>query len=407
MAASFGIVPFNREPWESLAVGGLRGNGMSTRFRAAVVALALVVPSALMPAAAGAKTCSWFAPPIGSTSGYSFFFGVTALSACSVWAVGYTSTSAGEQTLIEHWNGSSWSIQTSSNPATGSTPENELDAVAATSATNAWAVGGYTDNGNLLSLAERWNGTSWVQAPVQDDSSTFNVLRAVASTGPGNSFAAGQYFNGSADVARVERWNGSAWVDQTLPHVGTTYTYSLLRGIATTSSTNAWAVGTYWNISAPKQTLIEHWNGKAWKIVKSPNPGGSGNDNTLSAVTTISPSDAWAVGSYIAGGIGHTLILHWNGVSWKVVKSPNPGGASTGNILFGVSAASSGNAWAAGDTGSGGLMEEWNGSKWRVAFTSAAPSDLFAVDASSPADVWAVGQVMYYGSSQVLAVHCC
>ena len=43
-----------------------------------------------------------------------------------------------------------------------------------------------------------------------------------------------------------------------------------------------------------------------------------------------------------------TLILHWNGKSWTQVPSPNPGGPSHGNLLFGVTATSARNAWAVG-----------------------------------------------------------
>jgi len=37
--------------------------------------------------------------------------GVTALSASDIWAVGYSHSSSGvEQTLTEHWNGTTWSL---------------------------------------------------------------------------------------------------------------------------------------------------------------------------------------------------------------------------------------------------------------------------------------------------------
>src|SRR2546427_5023090 len=46
--------------------------------------------------------------------------GVTALSATNVWAVGYYFTSHDvKQTLIDHWNGSKWSVVSSPNASTG------------------------------------------------------------------------------------------------------------------------------------------------------------------------------------------------------------------------------------------------------------------------------------------------
>ena len=56
----------------------------------------------------------------------------------------------------------------------------------------------------------------------------------------------------------------------------------------------------------------------------SPNPEGS--NYQLTGVATNSSSDAWAVGSYLAGTAQQTLLEHWNGKAWKVEKTPSPGG---------------------------------------------------------------------------------
>jgi hypothetical protein len=63
--------------------------------------------------------------------------GGTAVSSCRAGAVG-GSAGATQQTLIERWNGSSW--QKVASPSPGSLA-NSLSGVAATSASNAWAVG--------------------------------------------------------------------------------------------------------------------------------------------------------------------------------------------------------------------------------------------------------------------------
>jgi len=59
------------------------------------------------------------------------------------------------QTLIERWNGTGWTRVSSPNPAGGSA----LIGVAATSATNAWAVGCTGNCAKTLIL--HWNGTAW------------------------------------------------------------------------------------------------------------------------------------------------------------------------------------------------------------------------------------------------------
>jgi hypothetical protein len=82
---------------------------------------------------------------------------VTALSSTNVWAVGAGPGSTGDiqASLIEHWNGSNWSLVSSPNP--NPHESNSLGAIAAVSATNIWAVGSVGGT----PFTERWNGTSW------------------------------------------------------------------------------------------------------------------------------------------------------------------------------------------------------------------------------------------------------
>jgi hypothetical protein len=64
----------------------------------------------------------------------------------------------------------------------------------------------------------------------------------------------------------------------------------------------------YYDHGTVDRTLIEHWNGTAWTVQQSPNPGGSSHYDDLHGVAAISAGDAWAVGSY--GNAGRTLIEH-------------------------------------------------------------------------------------------------
>jgi hypothetical protein len=84
--------------------------------------------------------------------------GVTAPSSSLAWAVGAHEVSRKYHPVIEQWNGSSWSLQTSPNVGFG-----ELQSVVATSSSNAWAVGWRSASafGCPHPLIERWNGTTW------------------------------------------------------------------------------------------------------------------------------------------------------------------------------------------------------------------------------------------------------
>ena len=86
--------------------------------------------------------------------------------------------------------------------------------------------------------------------------------------------------------------------------------------MAATSARNAWAVGQTMdkNNCAPKcVTVIEHWNGRTWKLAPTPNPP-SGYLNSLFSVAPTSCRNAWAVGTT---DYANTLIVRWNGHTWK------------------------------------------------------------------------------------------
>src|SRR5207237_6923082 len=88
-------------------------------------------------------------------------YGVTALSASNVWAVGtYLGPNSSNPTLIEHWNGYGWSIVSSPNPSPGSS--NALNGVASLrsdgSGNDVWAVGDYTGSQQTATLITHYTG---------------------------------------------------------------------------------------------------------------------------------------------------------------------------------------------------------------------------------------------------------
>ena len=75
-------------------------------------------------ATASAATCvTWSGTPAVSprTSG-DVLAAITVLSPCDAWAVGWGSDSGGNLTLIEHWDGASWTVVASPDPGTGARP---------------------------------------------------------------------------------------------------------------------------------------------------------------------------------------------------------------------------------------------------------------------------------------------
>ena len=374
----------------------------------ALSTLVLVAP----PASAAARACVAWSGAVPASPGIQSngFSAVAVLSPCYTWAVGtWQNNPAEPQTLIEHFNGSDWTKVAS--PQIGADNDDDLNGVAVTSKSNAWAVGSWSNGTAEQTLTLRWNGSSWthVNSPNPAGIGADDVLNAVAATSATNAWAVGSYRNAGVEETLIERWNGHIWKVVPSPTPGTT---SVLYAVAATSASNAWAAGTFFNGSA-FQTLILRWNGTVWKKVPSPNPGGASNGNFLRDVDVTSGSDAWAVGDYHNGTTFRTLIEHWNGTVWKTVPSPNPGGPAVDNILYGVAATSASNAVAVGSYRSGGVLrtltERWNGSHWRWAWSpNPSPSDnvLYGVDASSATNAWAVGY-SHGPPDQTLGLHCC
>src|SRR5947209_20261890 len=84
-------------------------------------------------------------------------FGVASISASDIWAVGDFNDGPfkhNSRTLTQHWNGSSWSIVSTPNPASGSSDFDQLLAVAAVSSSNVWAVGYDGDNNSNTSATQ-------------------------------------------------------------------------------------------------------------------------------------------------------------------------------------------------------------------------------------------------------------
>src|SRR6266576_2778360 len=84
---------------------------------------------------------------------------VSALAENDVWAAGvsYNTERTLGSTLIEHWNGSRWSVVPSPN---SSASVNKINAIAAVSASDVWAVG-TAPTSTDTALILHWNGTAW------------------------------------------------------------------------------------------------------------------------------------------------------------------------------------------------------------------------------------------------------
>ena len=285
------------------------------------------------------------------------FKSLTAVASNDVWGVGRrqeTTSPYYQKTLVEHWDGYAWTVVPSPN---GSTTNSQLLAVDAVSADDIWAVGDTSAPAPtyVQSLIEHWDGSSWSIIPSPSVSgSAWNALTSVAVVSANDVWAVGYYMESNWRTLTMH-WDGSAWSIVPSPNVGTYGNY--LNSVSARATDDVWAVGSTNNGG---NTLILHWNGTSWSVIPSPNiPDWT---NALNSVTIVSADDAWAVGLatstyYISDGdpitSSQTLIEHWDGTAWSIVPGPNPGTADNyygtiTNELYGVAAVSASDVWAVG-----------------------------------------------------------
>jgi hypothetical protein len=276
-----------------------------------------------------------------------YLYGVTAVAADDAWAVGlYEPQGGGNRTLILHWDGISWSIVPSPNPATYS----GLYAVAAVSATDVWAVGYYFTEATQRTLVEHWDGKSWSIVPSPNVGASRNLLAAVTAVPNSQAaWAVGYYYRESDGnpSTLIQRWTGKTWSVVPSPDGSTRENY--LNAVSSVGPNDAWAVGLYNTPNGLYLPLTEHWDGTSWNVV--PSPSLSPSLTELVGVSSISATDVWAVGLYFnENAVQLTLAQHWDGISWQVFTTPNPAGFDVGarNAFTSVASVPGMGVWAVG-----------------------------------------------------------
>jgi hypothetical protein len=187
----------------------------------------------------------WAPQPSPNPPSGGYFLGVAAASASDAWAVGQTGPGPGEgtgpsdRTLIEHWNGTAWTTVPSATPTT----TGGLARVAVVSPSDVWAVGWTSTGTGTNALTEHWNGQAWTVVPVPASAGKGVQLNAVTATSARDAWAVGQSNSHNCNpgcYTIIEHWNGCMWT--VVPSPNRAYLNPLF-GIAIISRDNAWAVG--------------------------------------------------------------------------------------------------------------------------------------------------------------------
>ena len=214
----------------------------------------------------------------------------TAIAANDIWSVGFANLAPNPQQLLaEHWNGSSWSVVPTPTPA-GAAGGSQFHGVAAAASNDVWAVGQTLTFDNTTGytwhpLVEHWNGSAWsiVVTPPLSTSAVLNSVTVISST---NVWAVGALGSGNSGNF-IEHWDGTSWSVVAAPNNSTN---GALLSVSGTSANDIWAVG---RMFRHPNVEILHFDGQTWSNVAAPSPF---FESVLSGVTGSLPttSGPWA-----------------------------------------------------------------------------------------------------------------
>ena len=346
--------------------------------------------SARNPAAATPDAMTGFSVVPSPAAPNAFLSGTAAIADNDIWAVGYDDVQvappAYNSPLAMHFDGKSWSIVPTPTLSSGGVnpPNAQFFGVGAVSSKDVWAVGIKTgpDNPDFgEQLIEHWDGTAWSVDTTGPEIEGAD-LQHVAAISANNVWAFGA---GGGSGPLVEHWDGTAW--SIVPNSGALSGLSGISAVSVDSANNIWALASN-NTGGP--SLVE-FNGTTWSQVAAM-PTINGEHMNAGAITAISPTDVWIAGSgfftsvvvrtphsYRIVTIDHQAVAQWNGTSLSVVPTPTPDPGQTVNTSFtGIAAASANDIVAVGLIGSNlirsqTLVEQWNGTSWSIV-SSPSPS---------------------------------
>lgn len=318
--------------------------------------------------------------------------GVQGLAAADAWAVGvrFAQDSAMPSGLMMHWDGRSWTVDTSVDLEGG-----EIRDASASAPENVWAVGSGLNPDTRLqeALALHHDGEAWTLAeglPAPGGRSGTS-LTGVDAVDDATAWAVGSF----GDVARgtsfqrpfALRWRTGSWDQVKVPGRG------FLLDVTATQN-EAWAVGgrqpTFSKAAPPPRPVIVMWDGETWRDLRHPFSSRPGTFSTVA----FDGDRVWVGGNSEDPMVKRTrpflLVYEFAQRRWTRIDPPEGLRVEISDL------APAGNGiWVAGKSkDEQPFVGYWNGRRWTEVHTIATdlPQGAFdAVDVGAEGTVWAVG----------------
>jgi len=226
-------------------------------------------------------------------------------SSCVAVGYSTDDTGANLHSVIEQWNGSAWSLVPAADTGQAFDELNKVQCLAADDCWAVGNAGPTQQNPNFLpiypgavgdqGLIEHWDGSSWSLIPsVTEPSPDGGYLNGIACIDADDCWASGATTEatGMSSGALLQRWNGASWTDVS-SSVPDSSMPSMLSSISCVSAVQCWAVGELGPTGGGggsnfrPQALIESWNGSSWSVEPSPNVAALSFLNSVSCVRAV------------------------------------------------------------------------------------------------------------------------
>ena len=204
-------------------------------------------------------------------------------------------------------------------------------------------------------------------------------------------WAVGTYHVGRKQHTFLVQWDGDSWnwLPVPTPRRGSYY----LTGIDATAPDDIWLAGTHEDFPNQRAVILR-WTAGEWTRMPVPEPE---YDGTLLDIVVISPTDAWAVGSWDTPEPApsvNPLAYHWDGTEWT--RHDPPRGKRWYVELINVDASAPDDVWALATGGTSPIIWRWDGTAWTrhpfPRYEDPAPH-VSGLDVVAPDEVWFAGSL--------------
>ena len=307
-----------------------------------------------------------------------------------VWVVGSHVVGGVSTAYAERWDGAGWTVQDLDLPP-GPTSISSLYDVTAFGPDDVWAVGAWMGEDPLI---RHWDGESWSSEQAPTLSGTERILTAIDGTGPNDLWAVGQQRIDNQMQAVVLHRSADGWSTvPPPPDVAVLHDIAMLQpGVPTVAG---WSIGPQgW-----AEASIATREAGAWTSEKA--PAAPGRNVFLTGLAFGHPGSAWAVGFSNEGPNGDApVVLRRSGEGWRTVAIPDQGGS----VRLASVATSDAGTVVVGQASTGGLVRALalraDGEGWSaIPGAGDQPPDALAGVTLDGDAVWAVGRHVVVGGT--------